>query len=226
VAAAAGNLGQEGLLYPAAEPGVLAVGSAGPDGLKRSYFSNYGAELDLLAPGEQVLSTLASDSGTSGSPLYGHMSGTSMAAPHAAAAAALLLSSGTAAQDVPAALKDSARPAGTQGGAGFLQMASALGISGTLDYPANGDPLPGTIDIRLYSIGPGTGELYETSAELEGGEYSFLDLPADEYRLTAWIDRTGSGVLDQGDYWFETTFTLEENTAHQQAVVLERFGSF
>jgi subtilisin family serine protease len=59
---------------------------------ERAYFSNFGLnKVDLGAPGVDVLSTLP----TYGSPLgsqYGFLSGTSMATPHVAGAAALALS--------------------------------------------------------------------------------------------------------------------------------------
>jgi subtilisin family serine protease/Leucine-rich repeat (LRR) protein len=74
VIAAAGNTGQEGVLYPAAYEPVIAVASVDPD-LQRSSFSSYGLEIDLLAPGHDILTTKRDGS-------YGLMSGTSFAAPH------------------------------------------------------------------------------------------------------------------------------------------------
>ena len=90
--AAMGNEYEEGnpTIYPAAYDGVLAVGSI-EENRKRSGFSNTGKHIGLVAPGSNILSTLP----TKGSKYlsqtnYAAWSGTSMATPYVAAAAALV----------------------------------------------------------------------------------------------------------------------------------------
>jgi thermitase len=85
--AAAGNSGTTPILYPAAYPWIMAIGATNSSGL-RSSASNYGDQLDLMAPGVNILSTFP----TSESSPYGYLTGTSMAAAHASGAGALLAS--------------------------------------------------------------------------------------------------------------------------------------
>lgn len=71
--------------YPAnSNPNILSVGAMTSSGT-RSNFSNFGIQLDVVAPGSNILSTVLNN-GT------GSKNGTSMAAPHVAGVAALILS--------------------------------------------------------------------------------------------------------------------------------------
>ncbi|WP_226668014.1 S8 family peptidase [Metabacillus litoralis] len=69
--------------YPGAYPEVVQVGSVN---LKKemSKFSNTNTEVDLVAPGEEILSTYLNNE-------FAVLSGTSMATPHISAAAALII---------------------------------------------------------------------------------------------------------------------------------------
>lgn len=84
VVAAMGNDDSSDLQYPAAYPGVIAVGATNnTDG--RAWFSNFGNHISVVAPGVNIVSTDWDD-------VYSGKSGTSMAAPHVAGLAGLLLS--------------------------------------------------------------------------------------------------------------------------------------
>ncbi|MFF3723465.1 S8 family peptidase [Streptomyces erythrochromogenes] len=89
--AAAGNEGRNACGgSPASVPQALTVGATDAAD-RRAPFSNHGACVDLFAPGVAVTSAWK-DSATA----TARSSGTSMAAPHVAGAAALLLAGGTA----------------------------------------------------------------------------------------------------------------------------------
>lgn len=83
--AAAGNTGGS-VLYPAAYAPVVAVAAVDRN-LQRSSFSSHGPEVDLYAPGRDILAAQPSGS-------YAALSGTSFAAPQAAGVAALELALG------------------------------------------------------------------------------------------------------------------------------------
>ena len=81
VVAAAGNSGTLGALYPARYSAAIAVGSLDSN-LQHSNFSNYGPDVDIWAPGGNVMSINLSGG-------YGSGSGTSFASPYVAGAKAI-----------------------------------------------------------------------------------------------------------------------------------------
>lgn len=88
--AASGNSGIGSVFCPAAIAGVIAVGATDSND-NRAYYSNYGTDLDVVAPGSSIYSTII-DSNPAGLGTYGYNTGTSMATPHVAGLTALLLS--------------------------------------------------------------------------------------------------------------------------------------
>lgn len=106
IAAAAGNSGNnagkgDNIIYPAKFASVIAVGAT-DSADKRASFSSTGSSLEIMAPGVSVLSTWNdSTSSTNPQPIciggacyYKYGSGTSMASPHVAGAAALIIARG------------------------------------------------------------------------------------------------------------------------------------
>ncbi len=133
VVAAAGNDGERRIDFPAAFPSVIAVGAL--DARKeRAAYSNFGPELDVMAPGGDIdrddngdgvrdgvlQQTFDSDTaqrqGRYDDFAYFLFDGTSQATPHVAALAALLVTQGiTSPAAVRAAIEQTAEDLGTAG---------------------------------------------------------------------------------------------------------------
>ena len=133
--------------YPSDYPFVISVGGVGPHH-KRGLYSFYGREVDLAAPGgtgdEGGLRNIRSAAVGGGSR---EDFGTSFAAPHVAAGAALVWSRncGRTASEVRAILERTAAPVSSDGlGAGLVDFLAALRDADRLNQ---GVPLPATLDL-------------------------------------------------------------------------------
>jgi len=127
VSAAGNDAGPVG--YPASADEVIAV-SATNQADELAWFSNRGPEIELAAPGVDVLSTLPRGDN------YLELSGTSMASPHVAGTAGLLMAAGRTAAEARAAMHETAADLSLpteQQGRGLVN-ASAVGTK----RPSNG----------------------------------------------------------------------------------------
>ena len=216
VVAAAGNEGAYPADFPARYPSVIAVGSTaqGIDDTDNplSAFSNYGPQIDLVAPGEPVVSTYPTASASSiEDPGYQVMSGTSMAAPHVAASAALLVSAnpGWSAAQVEATLKATAKDLGPTGrddafGWGLIQIDSALTTTTAFpELPSIGDDnIPG-LALPASPVAGDLDELYDNNdvfaVELKRGESFEATMslsPAGDGTFAASLFAYKPGALD------------------------------
>jgi subtilisin family serine protease len=160
ICSAAGNKGSGAVEYPAAYPECVAVGATNKTSTKASY-SNYGAALDIVAPGGDgsgpiYQQTFMVQSQPSSGFVVKGMSGTSMATPHVSGVAALVKSmnpSWTGA-DVRGALTSTAHELGPAGwdstfGWGLLDANAALHAS----KPPSLTPAPGGISPAFATVG-------------------------------------------------------------------------
>jgi serine protease len=199
VIAAAGNDSTAQPFYPAAYPQVLAVAAVGPDGAPAPY-SNFGSYVGIRAPGgnfalgdvtDGVMSTIWDF--TTSSPAYAWATGTSMAAPHVAGVAALVLSQspGLDAAQLRARLLSYVVGPATSYGAGLVNAYNSLTAT-------NGPPR--TLHARLYAAS-NWAPVQTVEAEANGG-FTFSDVQDGTYHVFAGTDLGADQALGSpGTQW-------------------------
>ncbi|WMW23845.1 S8 family serine peptidase [Methanolobus sediminis] len=160
IVAAAGNDKKGIVAYPAADENCIAVGATDYSG-RRAYYSNYGEALDVMAPGGDIRKDLNKDGYGDGILQntfgvnddettyfnYFFYQGTSMATPHVAGVAALLIANGVSGPDnVRAAIENTAKDIYTDGwdiysGYGIVDAYAALNYFNELPVEENQAPI-------------------------------------------------------------------------------------
>jgi serine protease len=142
IIAAAGNESTDSASYPARYPHVIGVAALDAAG-KKSPYSNYGAGVDIAAPGGSESGGILQNTidPETGQGVFAELQGTSMAAPHVAGVAALIRAAGVEQpDDVRRILQESALKVGDDPlnhyGAGQLDAAAAvkLAIQGQISF--------------------------------------------------------------------------------------------
>ena len=179
----------------------MTVAASNPSGAL-SYYSNYGATVDLTAPGGDtgvsgsgILSTINTGTTTPGGAGYASYQGTSMATPHVAGLVALMKSKSPALTpaQVESTLRQGTRamPGGcTKGcGAGLSDATATMGLLGGTTPPPSGNLL----------LNPG----------FESGPASWTSNHADTFE-TGTNARTGSGFAGLNGWGSSTSYTLDQ----------------
>lgn len=249
--AAVGNNNSQ-IRYPAAYAEVIAVGAVDSGG-SRAPYSNYGPEIDIVAPGGRIISAENPYDGilsTSGfldqnqnwQQRYVFMEGTSFASAHVAGVAALMIAHGLPRNP------DLIKAGIIQAGLNYPQRDNYRGY-GLLDaYQAlifDQDP----IDLKKVKVFAGYQEgstiyIYSeiTNPEKSFGDYEYQlwEIDPGLVNLFAWYDSNNDGKVNPGDYFVKTSLisfaqgqdrnidlnlNLVTHAQFEQAITVEMLGN-
>jgi subtilisin family serine protease len=226
---AAGNFEEAPVVYPASLDSTVAVGASSPCDERKSYWScdgewgwgsNFGADLDILAPGVFMYTTdIAGSSGYDTTSYYYNFNGTSSAAPVVAGVAALVLSvnpdlTATQVENILTSTADNLGPAGWDSETGWGRVNAYEALLAT--------PPPAGVDLEAENVYfrefPGAGNIV-ASPTIGQQVYPHFDFTiASTSDLTGTITEieldggtlcTFNGTLSQGSWmtWCPTAWT-------------------
>ncbi len=235
--AAAGNTPLPYLSYPAKLGTTISVAAVNRN-RNIAGFSSFGPDLDLVAPGEEVLSTYEAKAPNQ----YVRMSGTSMAAPYVTGAIALLLglNPGLSQHEVRSRLLDSCDDLGTPGydmyyGHGLLNVRKLLETTNPplihVASPLEMQGMDGSFDI--------TGSIQADDFFRYSVMYAIKDVPA---TIIDWLDvqthtnqpnyltnPVDNGVLAQfyiPDFFEERTYLVRIQYENKQGKKYNKYFNF
>jgi len=223
--ASAGNDGSctDCVNYPAAEPEVMAV-SATDDTDALASFSSTGQEVELAAPGVDVLSSIPGDN-------YDQFSGTSMSAPHVTGGGAQLMANGSSNTEARDQLKNTAEDIGlgdNEQGAGLLDVAASLGLDSSNDLGSSDNSAPTVGGASLSEVEAddsdaefdASWDVSDTDGNLAQVELVLTDTENSETEDTKTVDVSGSSASgtdrlvatgDEGSgHTYEVTVTVTD----------------
>ncbi len=215
VAFASGN-SNGAVIYPATRSEVIAVGATSPCDERKSpsscdgeywWGSNYGAELDVAAPGVKIYTTdIMGNGGYTTGNYITDFNGTSSATPHVAGLAGLILSANSSltASEVETIIYNTADDRGTAGwdqyfGYGRINAYTALlavppptiNISGSISY---GGSRIGNIRVLAYTNSRFLGTPAYSTSITNPGNYTISNVTSGTYYLLSYRDSNGDGI--------------------------------
>ncbi|MGM0419999.1 MAG: S8 family serine peptidase [Bacillota bacterium] len=212
IVAAAGNSGTRNVSFPAKFSEVIAVGAltdnqSNPPTL--ASYSSYGPEIEVVAPGSQIYSTIGDQSISS-------KSGTSMASPQVAGLAGLMIAQGVRPSDVRGLLKDTAIDLGSGGfdekyGYGMINSYWAANQANEVNI------LVGTRDGESFN------PVASTKVPVTKTSYTIENVPAGEYEVIAWLDVRANDTIENGDYFTSTGLVNLINSEYDFDFTIEEY---
>ncbi|EGA90857.1 modifier protein of major autolysin LytC [Planococcus donghaensis MPA1U2] len=229
IIAAAGNGSTTSSHYPSSYENVISVGSTDSyDQL--SYFSNYGNDIDIVAPGSSIYSTMPYNN-------IGIMSGTSMASPVVAGVAALILANepNLTNEEVANRLFSTAKDIGSYGkdyyfGNGLVNAKQALEI---IDYAAPVvNPiqdystsvrgyLPYRIDYATILVRNQSGTVIGSSGYYHSYDWSYTNFDVDIPKQAAGTVLYVSVIDHLNNESQAVEMVVTDNTAPEKPIVYE-----